>query len=443
MPVDAQVKEDAAAPLALRRDPPPPLWELEERVITVACNHLQIRRDEVMPNSRIVEDLGCDSLDFVELIMAIEEEFAVTLSDEEAPKVFTSSATVGMIAGWVIQRWNCPPEDRKQWKRAPVLLPQADAVPFTQYGPDPMRNSHWTSPLYRTMEPNREGFRQVQRLTDGMRCVLIPEAEVWIGCDGPSMAQDQRPVHRVHLNAFIIDAEPVSCVAYARFLNTVGPVEASILEEWCAVEAKDHRRDQFPLRKTRKGWFPVPGMDEQPMILVSWLGVNAYALWAHQQDWKAYRTDTPCFLPTEAQWEYAARGPEAASHPYNGQNQEDPSCRMGVTGKHRAGTDYTASTFPAARVCERRGMSPFGLHHMGGNVWQWCRDCYDPNFYSQADAGGVNPVSRQPTGIRSERGGSWVGPEILASPTYRRGRPPAMKGRCLGFRCVGVVSDAF
>jgi formylglycine-generating enzyme required for sulfatase activity len=78
---------------------------------------------------------------------------------------------------------------------------------------------------------------------------------------------------------------------------------------------------------------------------------------------------------------------------------------------------------------------------MAGNVWQWCRDWYDPSFYKRSEAGEPDAQNRRRTGIRSERGGSWVGPARLARLSYRRGRPPAVCGRCLGFRCVGLVAD--
>ena len=85
-----------------------------------------------------------------------------------------------------------------------------------------------------------------------------------------------------------------------------------------------------------------------------------------------------------------------------------------------------------------RDVIPFGLHHMAGNVWQWCRDWYDPSFYQRAEANATNPVNRTPTLVRSERGGSWIGPAELCRSSYRRGRPPSVRGRCLGFRCASV-----
>ena len=171
------------------------------------------------------------------------------------------------------------------------------------------------------------------------------------------------------------------------------------------------------------------------MILVSWYGSVAYSLWANRREWRGYREGG--LLPTEAQWEYAARGPASRRFPWG----DDPvTPDRALVGLHRARTAY-AWILPLAEVQARLGVSPFGLHHMAGNVWQWCADWYAADFYSRAEASESNPLNSCPTGIRCERGGSWIGPADLARSSYRRGRPPAARGRCLGFRCVGLLED--
>jgi formylglycine-generating enzyme required for sulfatase activity len=104
--------------------------------------------------------------------------------------------------------------------------------------------------------------------------------------------------------------------------------------------------------------------------------------------------------------------------------------------QHRRGATYRRDTLPLAEVHAPGGMSPFGLHHMAGNVWQWCRDWYDAGYYARPDSGGKDPLNTQSTKARSERGGSWIGSADLCRSSFRRGRPPEAKGRCLGFRCA-------
>jgi len=180
----------------------------------------------------------------------------------------------------------------------------------------------------------------------------------------------------------------------------------------------------------------VAGTERFPMMLVSWYGANAYSLWANRRDWRRFREDEESFLPSEAQWEYAAHGQERRTYPWG---EEEPTADRMRFAMHEAGRTYEARTMPLAEVNERLGVSPFGLRHMAGNVWQWCRDTYCAKFYQTPMAVERDPVCREPTGVRVERGGSWIGPAFLCRTTYRRGRAAAAKGRCLGFRCAGEV----
>lgn len=63
--------------------------ELEEKVRKIICEQLNVAEKDVVPEASFVDDLGADSLDQVELIMAMEEEFDVSISDEEAEKIVT------------------------------------------------------------------------------------------------------------------------------------------------------------------------------------------------------------------------------------------------------------------------------------------------------------------------------------------------------------------
>ena len=62
---------------------------IEARVRSIIADQLGISEDEIKPESKFIEDLGADSLDIVELIMAMEEEFQTEIPDEEAEKIRT------------------------------------------------------------------------------------------------------------------------------------------------------------------------------------------------------------------------------------------------------------------------------------------------------------------------------------------------------------------
>ncbi len=70
---------------------------LEERVAGIIVEQLGVSRDEVIPEASFIDDLGADSLDIVELVMAMEEEFDVEIPDEDAEKIQTIGAAIAYL----------------------------------------------------------------------------------------------------------------------------------------------------------------------------------------------------------------------------------------------------------------------------------------------------------------------------------------------------------
>jgi len=70
---------------------------IEDKVKQIICEQLDVPEKDVVPEASFVDDLGADSLDQVELIMAIEEEFDLSISDEEAEKIATVKDAVDFI----------------------------------------------------------------------------------------------------------------------------------------------------------------------------------------------------------------------------------------------------------------------------------------------------------------------------------------------------------
>ena len=74
---------------------------LEERVAEIIVEQLGVSRNEVVAEASFIDDLGADSLDIVELVMAMEEEFNVEIPDEDAEKIQTIGAAIAYLKGKV------------------------------------------------------------------------------------------------------------------------------------------------------------------------------------------------------------------------------------------------------------------------------------------------------------------------------------------------------
>lgn len=72
--------------------------EISERVATIVANQLDVEREKVKPEASFINDLGADSLDIVELVMELEEEFDMSIPDEDAEKI----RTVGEATNYIV-----------------------------------------------------------------------------------------------------------------------------------------------------------------------------------------------------------------------------------------------------------------------------------------------------------------------------------------------------
>ena len=71
--------------------------EIQDKVVEIVCNQLSVNKEDVTPDASFVEDLGADSLDTVELVMAFEEEFGLEIPDDEAENITTIKSAVDWI----------------------------------------------------------------------------------------------------------------------------------------------------------------------------------------------------------------------------------------------------------------------------------------------------------------------------------------------------------
>jgi formylglycine-generating enzyme required for sulfatase activity/serine/threonine protein kinase len=142
-------------------------------------------------------------------------------------------------------------------------------------------------------------------------------------------------------------------------------------------------------------------------------------------------------LPSEAQWEYACRAGSTGRFGFS-------SVRSGIPKEYeeRALSDYgwfrdNADGMPHAVGLKRA--SPWGLYDMQGNVWEWCRDWYDKDYYAKSPTD--DPTGPPGGSIRVDRGGGWYHPARFCRSAGRNHYLPGPRAGDLGFRVSLVLAD--
>ena len=253
--------------------------------------------------------------------------------------------------------------------------------------------------------------------------VLIPAGEFSMGDHHDVGHSDEKPVHTVYLDAYYIDAYEVTNAQYATFLNEYGKNE----------DAKGHGLLDIGdgdclIEKVGDTYQPKAGYEDHPVIEVSWYGAGAYAQFYGKH------------LPTEAQWEKAARGGLVGKKYPNGDTiSHDDANYFGTGGRDIWEEPAPVGSFPP---------NGYGLYDMAGNVWEWCADEYSSTYYSESPS--ENPlgpgtpiffVNDDSTNVnllswRVLRGGSWLYVTYNLRCADRYGYIPSLTYSDTGFRCA-------
>ena len=244
-----------------------------------------------------------------------------------------------------------------------------------------------------TPQPTR--VPNVVRDIDGMQMVHIPAGEFTMGS---TRAENEQPVRQVYLDAFWIDMYEVTNQQYA-----------------LCIEAGACTDPAFDYSSTRDSYYNNPDYANYPVIYVTWPQAQTYCGWAGGR------------LPSEAEWEKAARGAtDERSYPWGNQA---PDCNLvNFGGDEGCVADTSAvGAFP-------EGVSPYGVMDMSGNVWEWVADWYDENFYANSPL--ENPQGPADGLQRVLRGGSWYKFANAIRVSYREVNVPEGRWNHLGFRCA-------
>ncbi len=160
------------------------------------------------------------------------------------------------------------------------------------------------------------------------------------------------------------------------------------------------------------------GKDDFPVVNVSWIDAAAFCAWASQA------SGQPVRLPTEAEWEKAARGTDGRAYPWGDQEPDGHLCNFNLI--------YQGIT-PVLRFSPQ-GDSPYGCSDLAGNVWEWTADWYSSSYLNQNPR--ANPKGAYSGESRVFRGGAWHDEGWYVRSTYRNWDPPSARNDSLGFRCA-------
>lgn len=202
----------------------------------------------------------------------------------------------------------------------------------------------------------------------------------------PQVLLDDRPAHEVTISAFYLDSHEVTQAEYAAF-----------------VKEKQHRAPYHWL-----GGKVPEGTEKLPAYNVTW------------DDAKAYCEARGRRLPTEAEWERAARGGlEGQDYPW-GDKFDAKLLRSGV----ELGPQAVGSYKP----------NGFGLHDMAGNVSEWTADYFEREYYAKSP--GVDPPGPAEGTYRIIRGGAWSDTGKRVTVFFRNWVRPTQRQANIGFRCA-------
>ncbi len=169
------------------------------------------------------------------------------------------------------------------------------------------------------------------------------------------------------------------------------------------------------IEKTGDAYQSKDGFAQHPVSLVSWDGARAYCQWAGGR------------LPTEAEWEYAARGPESQIFPWG---NEFDDARLNYTSS----SDGYIETAPVGSF--QSGASWTGALDMAGNVSEWTADWFGP-YQDVAQQSPQGPALGQ---YRVNRGGNLLSAPYDTRTASRSAGSASDTNRGIGFRCVVPTS---
>ena len=267
--------------------------------------------------------------------------------------------------------------------------------------------------------------QSVGRETNGM--VWIPSGAFYMG--STNGLADEAPQHLVTIQGFWMDKFEVTNDEFEKFIKATSYITASEKTSNPSNGGADWRHPDGPGSN-------LDGKGKLPVVHVTWDDAVAYTKWKGKR------------LPTEAEWEYAARG-GLDRQPYIWGRDNSESNRYANLWQGKFPNENTAlDGFKALAPVGSFPANAYGLYDMAGNAAEWCHDWYRADYYASAPP--TNPPGPETSVDPAEssvpkrivRGGSYLCavPECRDYlPAVRSKAAPTTGEKDIGFRCVATV----
>jgi iron(II)-dependent oxidoreductase len=252
------------------------------------------------------------------------------------------------------------------------------------------------TPLMRAQERDKHpNYRNVL----GAEMLLVTSGVFSMGSNAQDAQPNEKPVTPTLISRFFISRFPVTNAQYERFDPT-------------------HVTKRAPWADTN-----------HPVVYVSALDAEMFCAWLSKLEKRRYR------LPSEAEWEYAAKGLENRVYPWGehlnaGSYANFADARSNFVWRDPRLDDGWAQSSPVGAF--PKGASPFGVEDLAGNVFEWCLDGFGPYRGKEM----INPRGPREGGKRNYRGGSWKSRAASLRASSRNFNQPDYSSNDVGFRIV-------
>ncbi len=322
-----------------------------------------------------------------------------SMTDDQRDALINMAENLGMDAGEAEDLVDLYLEEADEKALASISRPAAASRPqISNIAPGkveeekPIRKIQFNPDVERARHSNFQSSL-------GAEMLFVPSGEFAMGSDDVDSPPNERPVTKVTISGFYLSRQLVTNADYENFDS-------------------GHAQKRMP-----------GAGDRHPVVYVSSLDAIKFCQWLSAREHKRYR------LPTEAEWEYAARGTDGRRFPWG--NYEGRGDLANFADKNtvfawsdREIDDGYAETSPVGAF--PIGASPFGIEDMAGNVWEWCLDYYA----AYQGTPKINPHGPTSGSRRVYRGGSWKSRFHSLRTTVRSSNAPNYSCNDLGFRIV-------